>query len=380
VIDAGKTTTLGAVLDRVVDTSGWVALDTHLHSELSTDSTMPVDDRVRAVAAEGIEVPVSTDHDFITEYAPIIEELGLAGWVRSLDGAEVSSIVWGHTNAFPLVADPSQTARGAAHWAKQSPAQVYAQLRGVEGAVVQVNHPRRTGADLFNAVELDPETLMAHRNPASLGLPADTDLSVLDFDLVEVANGKEADTFDKVFVDWLAMVAAGHPAGATGSTDSHGASAYAGEARTYVYVGAGNDVPASVNLAAVVDGLRARNVVVATGAFVTAGVVGATSTSIPGDTANVQSGQPIKLRIKVQAPPWQALSSITLYEKRQQVMSIPLDDTDTAPVRYDAEVTLGTASADTFFVVRVELSGTGDPVIDTQIASFTNPVFVHVVP
>lgn len=379
-ITATQTTQLDVVLDRVVDTSGWIALDTHLHSELSTDSTIPVDDRVRAVAAEGVEVPVSTDHDFITEYGPIIEELGLASWLRSLDGEEVSSIVWGHTNAFPLVADPSKTARGAAHWADQSPAQVYAVLRNTEGAVVQVNHPRRTGSDLFDAIELDPATLTANRSPTALGLPADTDLSVLDFDLVEVANGKEPDTFDQVFEDWLAMVTAGHPAGATGSTDSHGASDYAGETRTYVYVGTGNDTPATVNLAAVVDGLRARNVVVATGAFVTAGIVGASGASIPGDTANVQSGQPIKLRIKVQAPPWQALSSIRIFEKRQPVMAIPLDGNDTAPVRYDADVTLGTASADTFFVVRVELAGRGDPVIDTPIASFTNPAFVHVVP
>src|SRR5262249_55920826 len=43
----GQTTPLVVTLDHVVDTAGWISLDTHLHSELSTDSTFPIDDRIR---------------------------------------------------------------------------------------------------------------------------------------------------------------------------------------------------------------------------------------------------------------------------------------------------------------------------------------------
>jgi hypothetical protein len=68
----GATVPVDARLEKVVDTAGWISIDTHLHSEMSTDSTLPLDDRIRAVAAEGVEVPVSTDHDMITDYAPVI--------------------------------------------------------------------------------------------------------------------------------------------------------------------------------------------------------------------------------------------------------------------------------------------------------------------
>ena len=377
-ITDGGTANLDVTLSHVLDTAGWISLDTHLHSELSTDSTFPVDDRLRAVAAEGVEVPVSADHDFITEYAPIIAELGLGNWVRSLDGEEVSSIVWGHTIGFPLVSDPAKTAHGGAHWLRKSPAEVFARLHASPGAIVQINHPRRSSSDFFNAIELDPDTLVAQRDPTDLGLPATTDLSALDFDAFEVANVVADNDFEVVFADFLAMVAVGHPAAATGSTDSHGAGAFAGEARTYVYVGAGADDPVTVSPEAITDAIRARRVVVGTGAFVTAGIVGATSTSLPGDTATVAAGTPIKLHIKIQAPPWQPLSGIRIYERKQQIMSIPLSPADTATVRFDADVTLAAATTDTFFVVRVELAGAGDPVLDTPMPSFTNPVFVHV--
>ena len=35
-------------------------------------------------AAEGLEVAVSTDHEFRADYAPAIERLGLLPWVRSI--------------------------------------------------------------------------------------------------------------------------------------------------------------------------------------------------------------------------------------------------------------------------------------------------------
>ena len=84
---------------------------------------------------------------------------------------------------------------------------------------------------VFNALDLDPVTLEVGSDPTSLGLPAGTDLSDLSFDAMEVANGSRNEDFDKVFDDFLAMVAAGHPACATGSSDSHGASARARSSR-----------------------------------------------------------------------------------------------------------------------------------------------------
>lgn len=373
----GQTATLNVTLDHVVDTAGWIALDTHLHSELSTDSTFPVDDRLRAVAAEGVEAPVSSDHDIVFDYTPVIAELGLQRWLAPLTGSEVSSILWGHTNGFPLTPVPDRTGAGAPHWYGRAPGQVFADLRG-PGRIVQINHPRKDTSSLFDVIDLDPATLVAHADPLALDLPAGTDLSDLGFDAVEVANALSDDDFEEVFGDWLAMVAAGHPAAATGSSDSHGASAFSGESRTYVWVGPGADDPATVDASAIVDGLRARHAVVATCAFVTAGVVSGNEVSRPGDAVDVTGRANVTLRLRVQAPGWQPLGMIRIFAGRELVRTIAIDPAATAVDRYAGDVVLPAPTADTFYVVRVDPGGRGDPVLGTSMPSFTNPIFVTI--
>ena len=374
VVDDGATVPLEARLERVVDTAGWISLDTHLHSEMSIDSTFPVDDRVRAVAAEGVEIPVSTDHDMITDYHPIIAELGLEDWLGTLIGAEVSSLIWGHLNGFPFIPKPDRTGNGSPSWLARTPAQVFAAMHDTgPDAIVQINHPRDGTSSLFDALALDPSTGIAHANPVTLGLPSDTDLSDLSgVDAVEVANASSAGDFETVFDDWMKLVAAGSPTCATGSSDSHGAARYAGEARTYVFVGAGNDTPATVDPTAIVAAIRARHVVVGTGAFVTANI----GAAIPGDTTPV-AGQ-VQLHVVVRAAPWRPLARIRIYEGGQEVRSVTLDPQDTNPTRYDATLTFAAPAADTFYVVRVDGAGSGAPVNDGMMPSFTNPIFVDV--
>lgn len=371
-------TPLEATLARVVATDGWLAVDTHLHSEMSTDSIMPLDDRVRAIAAEGIELAIATDHDFITDYAPIVAELGLDAHVAVASGAEVSSLAWGHLNGWPLPLRPDAAAQGAIPWYGLAPGEVFALFRAADAdAIVQVNHPRRSGSGLFGRIDLDPTTLTARRDPVDLGLPDGANLDDLSFDTVEVANGISEGSFEAVFADWLALVGAGHPATATGSSDSHGASAYVGEARTYVFVGAGADTPATVDLRAVNEAIRARHVVVAQGAFVTAGLVGVGgAVSLPGELVPLVGATEATLRIEVAAPPWLPLARIRILDAGVVVRVIDLDPAATAPVRYAGQITMPLGDADTFFIVAVDAAGAGDPVIGTPGPSFTNPLLV----
>ena len=57
---------------RAYDSPGWVAGDFHIHAAPSTDSGLPIDKRVFSCAAEGLEVAVATDHNYVTDYAPVI--------------------------------------------------------------------------------------------------------------------------------------------------------------------------------------------------------------------------------------------------------------------------------------------------------------------
>jgi hypothetical protein len=47
-------------------------------------------------------------------------------------------------------------------------------------------------------------------------------------------------------------------------------------------------------------------------------------------------------------------------------------------VRFDADVVVPTPAADTFWVVRVDPAGPGDPVLGDSMPAFTNPLFANV--
>src|SRR4051794_1329297 len=72
-----KGAAISARLHHVVDTSGWVSADFHVHAHMSTDSHVPMHDRVYEFLADGVEVITSTDHNVVADYAPLIAQLGV---------------------------------------------------------------------------------------------------------------------------------------------------------------------------------------------------------------------------------------------------------------------------------------------------------------
>lgn len=114
-VTAGGTTNVSLGLDRVVDTSGFVSMDFHIHSAHSFDSSVALADRVRSYLGEGVDVMVSTDHDYATDYAPVIASLGVGAGINSIVGDEltggapvpVNPVATGGVNAFP---------EGIGHW------------------------------------------------------------------------------------------------------------------------------------------------------------------------------------------------------------------------------------------------------------------------
>jgi hypothetical protein len=373
----GQATEVDATLNRVVDTAGWISVDPHIHSEMSTDSQVPLDVRLLSIAAEGVEVPISTDHDFVSDYGPVVAELGLSAWVAPQVGVEASSLVWGHVNSWPLVPDYDRAGGDAVPWYDRSPGDVYDLMRARgDHVVIQLNHPRHPTSGAFETLRFNAETLMAERDPTALGLPGDTNLSDFDFDTLEVANDFSADQFADSFHDWLALVAGGHPAVATGSSDSHGRSAYIGNSRTYVYVGPGADDPATLDGDAVNEALVAGKAVVAQGAFVTAAIVdpGTGQPAAPGALVDLSGQSEAELHIRVQAPPWMPLARIVVYAGREIAATVNLDSAETQVLRHDAAITIPIDDADGFFVVLVEAAGPGAPVLGQPAGSFTNPL------
>ncbi len=376
VIVDGVTTDVNAVLTRVVDTAGWIAIDTHLHSEMSLDSGIPLRDRIAAIAAEGVELAVSTDHDYVTDYGPYVEDLGLGDWVAYRTGVETTTLSWGHVNAWPLQARPDLGGGGAFLWYGLSPADTFDLIHAAGSEIlIQLNHPRLGVIDFFNILDYNPGTGLAEQDPASIGFPG-TDLNDFDFDLIEVANDISDDEFETVFADWLSLVAFGHAATPMGSSDSHGKKRFVGEARTYVYVGAGNDDPKSVSLDAVDAALRQRKVSVSQGAFVTASIEDP-STGQPtalGALVDLSGQSTVSIRVRVQAAPWLPLARVRVFVGQGLATTINLNPADTAVVRYDGVITVPITSKDGFVVVVADPDSDGRPVLANPGPSFTSPL------
>lgn len=180
----GETASVVAQLERVVDTTGYISADFHLHAAPSLDSDLDLGARVRSVVGEGVEVLTATDHNFITDYGPTLLEEGLEDWAISMIGLELTTLESGHFNGFPLVRDVGRITRGAFEWSLRPPEELFRELRalgrfGPDETIVQINHPRDTILGYFAQYGLDP---------LNGGIP-EVECGALDFGCAIAPNG-----------------------------------------------------------------------------------------------------------------------------------------------------------------------------------------------
>ena len=58
-----------------------------------------------SAAAEGLEVAVATDYNFVTDLMPTIAKAGVQDFVTAVTGVELSTLEMGHFNSFPTKLD-----------------------------------------------------------------------------------------------------------------------------------------------------------------------------------------------------------------------------------------------------------------------------------
>lgn len=362
---AGSDHVISVDLPRVVDTSGWVAGDFHLHSEMSPDSQHALPDAVRLVAAEGLEVVASTDHDVLTDYRPLLAQAGLSEWVLAITGAEVSDPILAHINGYPLVVDPARSGGGAPRWFEQTPLDTFDSLRALGdadlgGAIVQVNHPRRNGSGWFRAIMLDPVTGMSGSSPADIGLPDGADPNDFDFDVIETFNAGLNDSDEMTLADHLGLWANGWRFGMMGNSDSHDSGKPAGITRTYIRVP--DDARGAFDWMDVGAGIRAGEITVSGGIFITA-------------EAGAVAGDSVPLRVVIRAAPWVEVDRVRIYAGPSVVIdeSVPAS---TDEVRLDEVFDVPLGGSD-FVVARTSGARALPPVISGQPFGITNPIEVR---
>ncbi len=318
-----------ATLAPVVDTTGWLSADLHVHAVNSADSSVPNDLRVASFAAEGVDVMVSTDHDAITDYGPVIRQLGLEGVMASLVGAEVTPFNYGHQNAYPLTVRPGPNG-GAYDWGNgEGPSlrldELYAGLRqAFPDVVVQMNHPRGGGGGSLTTLEVDTATGASHAPPERFRMTPhpqatalDTKLLSPDFDALEVMNGFSAK--NSVLNDFMTFTSRGWLKVATAVSDTHTArQATGGYGRTWVEVG--HDDVTRFSPAPFAQALKAKKAIGSSGPFVRltaqrldgAGQPQGAPVNI-GGTIGVSAGQSLRLTVDVQAPEWLQFDTLELH-------------------------------------------------------------------
>lgn len=363
-VEPGGRVELAAELRRVVDTRGWISADLHLHAAPSPDAPQSLADRVRALAAGGVEVGVATDHNRVTDYAPAIEALGLRKHVASIVGDEVTTeeMAFGHFNVFPLVSGSAPLRH-----ASTNPDDLFREARGraprFSSTVVQVNHPRMGDIGYFDVMRWDRNELAAFaaRRPGWLA-----------FDAVELYNGDDAvyiPAVEACMLDWFALLDGGFRVTATGNSDSHRLTFHEpGLPRTYVRVP--DDDPARFDEGAFVSALRAGRAIVSGGPFVRLEVAGGE----PGDT--VAPGV-LDVLVTADAPDWIDLSSLEILV-RGRVVARGTAPFELGPHRAEVRTRISLEPGD--WVVAV---ARGESPMDVLFRrgvvpfAFTNPVWVR---
>jgi hypothetical protein len=314
-------------LDHLVDTTGWLSMDSHVHQEPSADSRTSEPDRLKTVAATGLDVVIATDHEIIRSRRMLAADAALSSFLAVVSGQEVTATTPEHINAWPFPDPAPGDVRGnIPRWYGLGLGETFAVIRERGAELVQLNHPRFS-CNWMCLIGWDRATGEPQlSDPTLLGLEPTMSLWSWDFDVFEVMNGLKSPLIDPevpdasgLFEDWLAFHDHGHPVTAVGVTDAHDAE-LPGSPRTY-FAAVEEDMTA-FDEAAMVEALRGRRALVSAGAFARVAIDGAG----PGETVRVSGTA--SLTVHVEALPQIDVDHVTVLVNGIQVASVPTDDPD----------------------------------------------------
>jgi hypothetical protein len=338
-ITAGAETEVHTRLRHVIDTPGWISADLHVHSAASLDSRVPMRDRVFQFVADGVDLIVSTDHNVIADYAPVIAELDVRDLLASATGDEITTQQWGHFGAFPLPIDDGELGRGAIETGKHSAARIFADVRAkAPRALIDVHHPRLEHGKIGYFALSDLDIATGRTRAAGFSF---------DFDAIEVLNGyQDSDrrTVGKVIGDWIGFLDAGKRVSCTGNSDSHHMTFnLGGYPRNYVALAG-----AVIDAGAVAAAVKAGHSYFTTGPLVEASIAGKTY----GEVAHVPRGKAL-LRVTVRAANWISIGKLTVLGPGNTVLASRAIPSSTAVVRFDDAIELD-VKRDGYAIIRVD--------------------------
>jgi hypothetical protein len=367
---AGDTARKTLTIRREVPTDGWVSCDTHVHTlTYSGHGDSTADERVVTIAGEGLELPITAEHNRQIDYRAAAVKQGVRDHFTLVVGNEVTTDV-GHFNVFPAPADGPVPDFRAKDWKS-----VFASIAEKTAApVIVLNHPRDKHAGF--------QPFGPGRHVALSG--EDLDGWELRANAMEVVNsGAQQTDVMRLFRDWFGLLNHGLSVAPVGASDSHDVSRYiVGQGRTYVRCK--NDRPGQIDVDEAAKSLAAGRVLVSCGLLADITVNGKYG---PGDLAPA-AGE-VKVTVRVLGPGWTTADRVELYANGTKVREERITDGRRAGVKWSGEWTLPRFRHDTFLVAVVSGPGVTDlywpiakpyqptsPVVDRRVIGATGAVWL----
>ena len=313
----GEIVEVEAVLERTVDTRGWVSTDYHSHSTPSGDNHCSTKDRIISFAAEHLEFVPTTEHNRLYDWQPYIDRLGLSREMATVIGIELTG-PGQHLNAFPLQYYPLLQDGGAPRW-QPDPRLNAIVLRNLFGEAhgkwIQVNHPRVgtvfndrdsdgvedggfTGfEDLIDAAEVWSTEILNLNATYQVSITINSPAARGSF--VAPAQSQRTLVSENRTFGWLQLLNQGRHVWCVAVSDAHRVFGRNGVGGWRTYVRSSSDEPVEINPGELIRNSRAGQMMITNGPFLRVQTVAGE----PIGSRILASGS-VTLIVQVQTPNW----------------------------------------------------------------------------
>ncbi|MCP3983301.1 MAG: hypothetical protein GY723_02875 [bacterium] len=358
---AGSTVTVNAQIAPVLDTTGFVSSDYHVHMLYSPDSRIGLVDRALSYSGEGVDNIIVTDHDAVTDLTPTIASLGLTPFVHATIGEEITTFDYGHYNAYPQGQDTSLPSNGSTDWGGAappgedfpslghyglSPAEIEAEVlsdpsnAGLD-TVVHINHIDSHFGPLQIDTALEPPQSLLP-DPSIFRLDPTVTNFFHDFLALELWNGASVGAqnsfLDKRIGVWMNLLNQGIPSTAIADSDTHTVKDLE-SAGGRTWTPSSTDSPAGISDSEIGLAVQSQRAVGGQGCYLQTQLVEGAAVadfSLGGDTLVTATDGSVDLEIHLQAPVWAEYDTIEIYRNAETVVAGTSGGT---PVAYSANPT-----------------------------------------
>jgi len=304
---------------REVPAPGYASCDPHIHSLTHSGHGDATEiERVIAIAGEGLELPVATEHNLQVDYHSAAVKAGVRSYFTPIVGNEVTTAV-GHINIFPVKAGEPVPDPKVRDWAG-----LFGETDRTPAKIRILNHPRD--------VHLGFRPFGPEHHIARTG--ENLDGWHLRANAMEVINsGAQQTDVMRPFHDWFGLLNRGLHVAPVGASDSHDVSRYiVGQARTYVRCK--DDRPGEIDIDEVVKSFREGRMLVSCGLLTEITV---NDKYQPGDL--VPAGE-LKVAVRVLGPSWTTAERVELYANGIRVREAGIKDGNKSGIKWAGEWTL----------------------------------------